>query len=92
MSLPEELELIHFDNEPHISKKEQHKESKKQGKRAKGSNSKKTSAVTYVPSDVPSDPSLGIVQVGIALRYYSNYTSNSKKILSLIKKCVSHKM
>lgn len=61
MSLPEELELIHFDSEPHVSKKEQHKESKKQGKRAKGNNSKKTSSTNFTPID----PTLG-VQVGIA--------------------------
>ena len=59
MSLPEELELIHFDNDLHISKKEQQKESKKQGKRGRGSNSKKTSYV-------PSDPSIGTVPVGVA--------------------------
>ena len=60
MSLPEELELIHFDNEPYPIKKEQQKESKKQGKRAKGSNSKKTSSNN---NNVPSDPSLGTGQV-----------------------------
>lgn len=63
MSLPEELELIHFDNEPHAVKKEQQKESKKQGKRAKGSNSKKTSSNNN--SNVPSDPSLGTGQVWV---------------------------
>ena len=60
MSLPEELELIHFDAEPHTIKKEQQKESKKQGKRGKGSNSKKTSLNN---NNVPSDPSLGTAQV-----------------------------
>lgn len=58
MSLPEELELIHFDNNLYFSKKEQQKESKKQGKRGKGSSSKKTSYVS-------SDPSIGTVQVGV---------------------------
>ena len=59
MSLPDELELIHFDNEPTVSKKEQQKESKKQGKRSKATNSKKTS----INTNVPSDPSLGTGQV-----------------------------
>ena len=73
MSLPEELELIHFDSEPHPIKKEQ-KESKKQGKRSKGSNSKKTSS----NNNVPSDPSLGTGQVRtaqyliVALQTYYN--------------------
>ena len=62
MSLPEELQLIHFGNEPHTIKKEQQKESKKQGKRSKGSNSKKTSS----NNNVPSDPSLGTGQVSTA--------------------------
>jgi len=62
MSLPEELELIHFDNELHVNKKEQQKEGKKQGKRAKGSNSKKTNSSNFIPSD----PSLGTVQVSIS--------------------------
>ena len=60
MSLPEELELIHFDNEPPVSKKEQQKESKKQGKRSKVNSSKKANINN---ANVPSDPSLGTGQV-----------------------------
>jgi len=45
MSLPDELELIHFDDELlQVNKKENQKELKKQGKRAKGGHSKKNSS------------------------------------------------
>ena len=49
MSFPDELELIHFDDELlQVNKKESQKELKKQGKRAKGGHSKKNSSSSII--------------------------------------------
>jgi len=53
MSLPEELELIHFDDELlQVNKKESQKELKKQGKRTKGGHSKKNSSSSITATEL----------------------------------------
>lgn len=67
MSLPEELELIHFDDELlQVNKKESQKELKKQGKRAKGGHSKKNSSSSI------GEPSHGTQVETLTLVYFSH--------------------